>query len=157
MKKSLIVFRLEYLRTTGWGPISNFITKFSEKIPMESLDVEVASSIVLEGKWLEKNFSLIKEIDYNRNKFRKIGKPEYIYAANEKYDYVFFVSVEYKQLFDVVDLQNLYLICETWRQYKIIALISGIQSEYHKTSHFFTFLTENKGVMYENVFLNGTG
>lgn len=157
MSKPFIVFRLEYLRTTGWGAISNFITKFSEKIPMESSDVEIVSSIVLEGKQFDQNPLLIKKIDYSSAKFKKIGRPENIYAASERYDYTFFISIEYNQLFDVVDLQNLYLICDACRQCRILALISGIQSEYYKTSHFFAFLTENKGVMYENVFFKCDG
>lgn len=157
MKKSLIVFKLEYLYTTGWGAISNFITKFSEKIPMDISDVKIASSIVLEKKDPNKSFNLLKEIDYKNDQFKKIKKPENIYVANERYDYVFFISIEFNQLFDVVDLQNLYLIYDACRQYRIIALISGIQSEYHKTSHFFTFLIEDKGEIYESIFFKCDG
>lgn len=152
MKKKLIVFKLEYLHTKGWGAISNFITKFSEKIEMEPSDVEIVSSVVLEKELSDKNFILVKEVDHKRELFKKIAKPGNIYAVNEKYDYLFFISVDFKQLFDVVDLQNIYLIGDACRQFKILTLISGTQGEYHKTSQFFAFLTERKQVTYENVF-----
>lgn len=157
MGKPLIVFKLEYWRETGWGAISNFITKFSEKKSMESSDVEIVSSIRLnEYQWNKKSF-LIKQIDHNISQFKKIGKPENIYATGEGYDYIFFISVEFKQLSDVVDLQNLYLICDACKHCKIVALVSGAQSEYHKASHFFAFLTKDKGMMYENVFFKCDG
>ena len=43
-EKGAIIFKLEYLRSTGWGAISNFITKFSENKKIELLDVEVVFS-----------------------------------------------------------------------------------------------------------------
>lgn len=109
-----------------------------------------------EDQWNKKLF-LIKQIDQNIPQFKKIGKPENIYATGEEYDYIFFISAEFKQLSDVVDLQNLYLICDACKHCKIVALVSGAQSEYHKASHFFAFLTKDKGMMYENVFLNVMG
>ena len=148
---------MEYLHTAGWGAISNFITKFSEKNKMELADVEIVSSIVLERKGTIKNFSLVKELEYKSDYFKRIGRPENIYVDSEKYDYAFFISIEFEQLFDVVDLQNLYLICDACRECRIVALISGIQSEYYKTSHFFTFLTECKGEIYESVFFKCDG
>lgn len=157
MSRPLIVFKLRFCCTTGWGAISNFITKFSEKIPMESLDVEIASSIVLEEKKLDDNFSLIKQIDDNWAKFKRIRKPENIYETGSKYEFAFFISIEFNQLFDVVDLQNLYLIRDAHRQDRIIALISGEQSEYHKTSHFFALLTENKEDIYNDIFFKARG
>ena len=152
MNKLTIVFKLEYLRKTGWGAISNFITKFSEKIPVELSDVETVSSIVLEVGNLNDNYALIKKIDSGRDFFKNIKKPEKIYITSEKYEYVFFISIDFSQLFDVVDLQSLYLIFDSCKKYKLVALISGEQKEYHKTSHFFSFLTEDKKGIYQNVF-----
>lgn len=157
MNRPLIAFKLEYLREKGWGAISNFITKFSEKIPMQHADVEIVSSIRLELERPYDNASLVKKIDQSGSQFKKIGKPENMYAAAGEYDYIFFVSVEFSQLSDVVDLQNLYLISDVCRQYRMIALISGKQSEYHKTSHYFTFLTEEKGRVYENILFKDNG
>lgn len=149
--RPFIIFKLEYLRSTGWGAISNFITKFSENKQMEPIDVEMVSSLVLKGKWMD-NFSLIKKLDRSREEFLSIKKPEKIYEVREKYDYIFFISIEYKQLFDVVDLQNFYLIWDSCRHCRMTALISGEQNEYHKTSHFFSMLTKNKGPVYESLF-----
>lgn len=157
MEKPIIVFKLEYLRTKGWGAVSNFITKFSEKRTMELSDVETVSSIVLAEKQPGQNFSLVKQIDHKREEFKEIRKPENIYTVSENYEYVFFISVDFKQLVDVVELQNLYLICDACRSNRIVALISGIQSEYHKTSHFFAFLTKSGENVYENVFFKSDG
>ena len=128
--RPFIIFKLEYLRGIGWGAISNFITKFSENRQMEPRDVEVVSSLVLKGKWTN-NFSLIKRLDHSNEEFLSIKKPEKIYEVREKYDYIFFISIEYRQLFDVVDLQNFYLIWDSCRHYRIVALISGEQGDYH--------------------------
>ncbi len=152
MKKSIIAFKLEYLREKGWGVISNFITKFSEKIPMENSDVEIVASVRLEVEQSYSNLLLTKKINQNSSRLKKIAKPENMYVVDGKYDYIFFISIECNQLSDVVDLQNLYLILDACKQCRIIALISGTQKEYHKISHFFTILTENKGKIYENVF-----
>lgn len=157
MSKPLIIFRLEYQRKTGWGAISNFITKFSEKIPMKLSDVEIVSSIVLEENQFEGNSLLIRKISDHSRQFKKIGRPENMYVNGEKFNYIFFISVEYKSLSDVVDLQNLYLISDACRQYRILSLIFGTQADYHKTSHYFTFLTEDKGRVYESIFFKDSG
>lgn len=157
MSKPIIIFRLEYQRRTGWGAISNFITKFSEKIPMGLSDVKIASSIVLEKDQPKENLHLVRKINEQRGRFKKIGRPENMYVDGEKYHYVFFISVEYENLSDVADLQSLYLICDICGQHRILSLISGRQSDFHKTSHYFTFLTENKGRVYENIFFKDSG
>ncbi|RKJ04896.1 hypothetical protein D7X87_10005 [bacterium D16-54] len=149
--RPFIIFKLEYLRGIGWGAISNFITKFSENRQMEPRDVEVVSSLVLKGKWTN-NFSLIKRLDHSNEEFLSIKKPEKIYEVREKYDYIFFISIEYRQLFDVVDLQNFYLIWDSCRHCRIVALISGEQGDYHKTSQFFSMLTRNRESVYESLF-----
>lgn len=152
MNKKIIVFMLEYTRVDGWGAISNFITKFSENIKMNRSDVKIASSHTTKEIGAKNNFSLVKDAEYNREKFKKIRKPEKIYDAGEEYDYVFLISVQYGRLQDVVDLQNLYLICNGCDTSRIIALIEGTSGEYHKTSQFFSFLTKNKDTIYESIF-----
>lgn len=152
MEKKTVVFMLEYLRTGGWGAISDFITKFSERIPMNRSDTAIASSCLFKEFKSGSNFDLAKLIIKKREKFKKIERPEKIYDAGEEYYYVFFISVQYERLEDVVDLQSLYLLIDACDTVKAIALIEGIQKEYHKTSHFFSFLTERKGGIYESIF-----
>lgn len=152
MERKTIVFMLEYQQTGGWGAISNFITKFSERIPMNRSDTAIASSCLFKEYKTNGNFSLVKLIEAKREKFLKIERPDKIYDAGEDYQYVFFISVRYEHLQDVVDLQSLYLLIDACDTVRVIALIEGLQSEYHKTSHFFSFLTECKEGIYESIF-----
>lgn len=152
MERKTVVFMLEYLQSCGWGAISNFITKFSERIPMNRSDTSIASSYLFKEYRPGSNFSLVKLIEEKREKFLKIKLPERIYDAGEEYQYVFFISVKYECLQDVVDLQSLYLLIDACDTVRVIALIEGLQSEYHKTSHFFSFLTERKDGIYESIF-----
>ena len=80
MEKPIIAFKLEYSREMGWGAISNFITKFSEKIPMNNLDVELATSILLDAEQPYDNVLLAKKIVQNSFRLKKIVKPENIYS-----------------------------------------------------------------------------
>lgn len=152
MNDATIVFALEYTEEGGWGAISNFITKCIEGAPMDAADVSIVTSCVLKGRGLESDITLVREAERNRGKFLKIRKPEKIYDVREKYEYVFVITVHYERLQDVVDLQNLYLIYDACRPNRVAALIDGKESEYHKTSQFFSFLTENKKSLYQSVF-----
>lgn len=152
MNKKIIVFMLEYTKDNSWGAISNFITKFSEKIKMNQSDVENVLSNTIKNIGPQNNISLVKNVECNRGKFKKIGKPEKIYDAGEEYEYVFLISVQFVRLQDVVDLQNLYLICSGCCTSRVLAVIEGTSGEYHKVSHFFSFLTENKGIIYDSIF-----
>lgn len=150
--KRLVVFKLQYRSGENWGAISNFITKFSENLPIEASDVRIVSSYASKKKGQSENFSLVKEAHYYWDRFQQIGKPENIYIAKEQYEYVFLISIAYEQLYDVVELQSLYLILNACRSCRILALISGKSEEYFKTSHFFSSLTEDKGFVYERIF-----
>jgi len=152
MNEKIIIFMLEYTNAGGWGAISNFITKFSENIAIDQSDVEVVSSCVLRQTGLEDNFFLVREAERNKEKFKRIGKPEKIYDVREGYGYVFLIFVQFERLQDVVDLQSLYLISDSCSPGRVIALIKGTEKEYYKTSHFFSFLTKNKGSVYNSVF-----
>lgn len=152
MDKTYIIFKMEYTHTNGWGPISNFITKFSENLPMKKTDVDMVSSCVLKGNWLDSNFSMVKALESDRKRFLSIRRPEKIYEDRDRYDYVFYISVRFEQLYDVVELQNLYLLLDSCEKSRILTLVSGTQREYYKTSHFFSFLTKENGSVYKSVF-----
>lgn len=150
--KAVLIFMLKYTDVGGWGAISNFITKYTESVSMDSADVAIASSCQLRGYGLDNNFYLVKVAECNQEKFRPINKPKNMYTVKGQYEVVFFISVQYAQLQDVVELQNLYLLCAANPQSRVIALIHGEQSAYHKSSHFLSFLTENKESIYESIF-----
>lgn len=151
---TVLVFMLKYTEEDGWGAISNFITKYSAGEEIDLKDVTNVSSWQLKGHGQINSFSLVKEIERNQGNFLSITKPENMYALKKQYKVVFFIRLQYAQLPDVVDLQNLYLLCDAYPQGKVIALIHGEQSAYHKTSQFFAYLTQNKGSVYESIFFN---
>lgn len=157
MERKTVVFMLEYLQESGWGAISNFITKFSEKIPMNRSDTAIASSCLFKESKPSSNFSLAKLIEAKREKFLKIKWPKKIYDAGEEYQYVFFIFVQYERLQDVVDLQSLYLLIDACDTVRVIALVEGLRSEYHKTSQFFSFLTQREDGIYESIFFKFDG
>lgn len=149
-KKSLIVFRIEYDSKNGWGAVSNFITKYVEDLPMNYSDVESVTSCVFDGSQCKNNFELAKAAESNR--FRIIKKPENIYVNKGNYDYAFLINIDYAKLYDVVELQDFFLLWDGHRDKRIFTLITGDNGGYHKTSHYFAFLTGGKGVFYESVF-----
>lgn len=150
-KKPMIVFRMVYDKEKGWGAVSNFITKYKEELSMDDSDVQIVTDCVFDGKQIGTRLDLLKAVDRS-NKFRKIGRPENIYIDKDKYEYFFLIDITYMMLYDVVELQNFFLIWDAHRDITICALIRGNDSEYHKISHYFTFLTEKKDAFYESVY-----
>lgn len=150
-RNAMIVFRIVYDKEKGWGAVSNFITKYKEELPMDGSDVQSVTDCVLDSKQIGTQLDLLKLIDKS-NKFLKIRRPENIYIDKDKYEYIFLIDITYSLLYDVVELQNLFLIWDAHRDIKICALIRGNSSEYYKVSHYFTFLTENRDAFYESVY-----
>lgn len=149
-RRSLIVFRIEYDSKNGWGAVSNFITKYTEDLPMSDSDVGSVTSCVFDSSQCKSNFELVKAAASNR--FRSIKRPENIYVNKGNYDYVFLINIDYAKLYDVVELQNFFLIWDANRNIRVITLITGNNGGYHKTSHYFAFLTDKKDIFYESVF-----
>ncbi len=153
-KKQLVVFQVNYSCARGWGAVSNFITKYIENMPMDLSDVQGVTSCAFTDGWYRDNFEVVKLIKKSDARFLKINRPENIHVNKEHYNCIVCIRIDYIELYDVVELQNLYLIWDTCRTMNIVVLISGRDNEYYKTSHYFEFLTATKNRFYESVFFH---
>lgn len=152
------IFYLEYNKWFAWGEISNFISKYIEKIPFgleelkgihytyrklyENTRIQDVYYQIKNGKWSLNEIDSDRLIDILSNE--KCAKPLFLIRINDEY------------IEDVVELQKFYLLCNAFAETEVVLFVFGLAGDYFKASHYLSWVTEDDR-FYNRVFFEQKG
>ena len=148
-----IIFKIE-INTDfgGFAQASNFISKMSNKFPLESDEVKGIESIqIRDAASLDFKQMASMAVKYY-SRFKSVERPENLSQIDKNYQIMYCLWISQNSLLDTVDMQYDCLIKKYFEKENIFSILSANRKLYHTISHYLYDVSYKFDDLYNSIY-----